>query len=101
MNCRIAWDKEIECNECGICAGKIIPISAEMPIGKIEWAIEEVIEAGIEMEIEIGEKIEIKLIEIKDIHDEPIYSKWDASEEIIDEFGGEITEIPNGIIIKI
>ena len=62
MRCTIAWDKEIECDKCGICAGKIIPISSEMPIGKIEWMIEEIIEAGrIDMSIRRnGEHIEIK-----------------------------------------
>lgn len=103
MICRIAWDKEIECDKCGICAGKIIPISSEMPIGKIEWIIEEIIEAGrIEMEVEISEKVEIKLTEIRDIHDEPIESMWKASSEIMSELGGQITEIgKDEMIIKI
>ena len=103
MICRIAWDKEIECDKCGICAGKIIPISSEMPIGKIEWIIEEIIDTGlIQMEIKISEKIEIKLTEIRDIRDEPIESMWKASSEIMSEIGGQIAEIgKDEMIIKI
>ena len=95
MLCRIAWDVEIECDQCQICAGKIIPISREMPIGKIEWVIEEIIEAGrIRMSVRRnGEQIEIKLTEIRDIHDVPIESMWKSSNEIINEIGGQITEI--------
>ena len=95
MICRISWDAEIECNQCQICAGKIIPISREMPIGKIEWMIEEIIEAGrIDMSIRRnGEHIEIKLTQILDIHDAPIESMWKSSNEIMNEIGGKITKI--------
>ena len=95
MICRISWDTEIECNQCQICAGKIIPLSREMPIGKIEWMIEEIIEAGrIDMSIRRnGEHIEIKLTQILDIHDAPIESMWKSSKEIMNEIGGQITEI--------
>ena len=95
MLCRISWDAEIECNQCRICAGKIIPLSREMPIGKIEWMIEEIIEAGrIDMSIRRnGEHIEIKLTQILDIHDAPIESMWKSSNEIMNEIGGQITEI--------
>ena len=101
MRCTIAWDKEIECDKCGICAGKIIPISSEMPIGKIEWMIEEIIEAGrIDMSIRRnGEHIEIKLTQILDIHDAPIESMWKSSKEIMNEIGGQIAEIGKDVMI--
>ena len=102
MICRISWDKEIECTECGICGGEIKPISIDMPMGKIEWVIDEIIEAGlIETEISKSDKIIIKLTEITDIMGNSLSDINIASEDIINELGGEIEDTAEGIIIKI
>ena len=102
MICKISWDKEIKCTECGICGGEIKPISIDMPMGKIEWIIDEIIDAGlIETEISKSDKIIIKLTEIKDIMGNPLADINTASEDIIDELGGEMEDTAEGIIIKI